>query len=253
MRCSTLLILLGLTLFPIGCKRSPQTGASSRQAEKPLTVAPSQQGASAGSPGDPDAGPAAAGLPDTAPAGDARPVLVCFGDSLTAGFGTDPGESYPDVLQRDLDHAGYHYRVLNEGISGNTTKDGAERVDRIAALHPAIVVVEFGGNDGLRGLRIEDTRAALDRILAVLSSSGAKIALAGITLPPDYGPDYIQQFDAIYPYLAKRYHVPLLPFLLQDVFGVSGMMQADRTHATAMGNQVVARNVLHLVEPLLKH
>ncbi len=183
---------------------------------------------------------------------DTRPLLVCFGDSLTAGHGTDPGESYPDYLQKDLDQAGFHYRVVNEGISGNTTKDGLDRIDRVLALHPALVVVEFGGNDGLRGLRIEDSRTNLDQILARLKASGTKVALAGITLPPDYGPDYIQQFKATYTTLAHKYNVPLLPFLLEGAYGVDGMMQADRTHATAQGNQVVATNVLHLVTPLLK-
>ena len=183
---------------------------------------------------------------------DPRPLLVCFGDSLTAGHGTDPGESYPDYLQKDLDSRGFHYRVVNEGISGNTTKDGLERVDRVVAMHPAIVVVEFGGNDGLRGLRIEDTRANLDAILARLKAGGAKIVLAGITLPPDYGPDYIQQFQTTYALMARKYALPFLPFLLQGVYGVDGMMQGDRTHATARGNEVVAANVLHLITPMLK-
>ena len=183
---------------------------------------------------------------------DKRPVLVCFGDSLTAGHGTDPGQSYPDFLQKDLDDSGYGFRVVNEGISGNTTKDGLNRIDRVVALHPALVVVEFGGNDGLRGLRIEDSRANLDAILARLKAAKIPFALAGISLPPDYGPDYIQQFQQTYTLLAKKYNVPLLPFLLQNVYGVEGMMQEDRTHATARGNQVVAENVLHLITPMLK-
>jgi acyl-CoA thioesterase-1 len=185
-------------------------------------------------------------------ANDRRPLIVCFGDSLTAGYGAELGKSYPDYLQASLDAKGYHYRVVNEGISGNTTKDGVERVDSIVAMKPAIVVVEFGGNDGLRGLRIEDSRANLDKIVAILKSSGAKVVLAGITLPPDYGPDYIKQFDDTYTLLAQKYKVPLLPFLLKGVFGVDGMMQQDRTHATAEGNKVVAGNVLPLLLPLLK-
>jgi acyl-CoA thioesterase-1 len=188
--------------------------------------------------------------PSTKP--DNRPVLVCFGDSLTAGLGTDSGESYPDYLQSDLDTRGYHYRVVNEGISGNTTKDGVERLDTILALKPSVVVVEFGGNDGLRGLPIQDSRANLDKIITTLKASGTKVALAGITLPPDYGPDYIKQFDETYTLLAKKQHVPMLPFLLKGVFGVPGMMQSDRTHATAAGNKIVAENVLPLVLPLLK-
>ena len=183
---------------------------------------------------------------------DARPLLVCFGDSLTAGYGADPGQSYPDYLQTNLDAMGYKYRVVNEGISGNTTKDGVERLDRIIALKPALVVVEFGGNDGLRGLPIEDSRKNLDKIVAALKANGTIVVLAGITLPPDYGPDYIKQFTGTYTLLAAKYHVPLLPFLLQNVYGVPGMMQRDQTHATAKGNQVVARNVLPLVLPLLR-
>ena len=192
---------------------------------------------------------APASIPAARP--DNRPVLVCFGDSLTAGLGTDPGESYPDYLQTDLDARGYRYRVVNEGISGNTTKDGVERLNTILALKPSVVVVEFGGNDGLRGLPIQDSRANLDRIIATLKAGGTKVALAGITLPPDYGPDYIKQFDATYTLLAKKYRVPMLPFLLKGVYGVDGMMQSDRTHATAAGNKIVAENILPLVLPLL--
>jgi acyl-CoA thioesterase-1 len=189
--------------------------------------------------------------PKAAPA-DRRPLLVCFGDSLTAGAGTGPGESYPDYLQSALDQRHIHYRVDNQGISGNTTKDGLQRLPGILALHPAVVLVEFGGNDGLRGLPIADTRANLDLIVATLQRSGARVALAGITLPPDYGPDYIRQFNQTYTLLAKKYRVPMLPFLLQNVYGVPGMMQRDRTHATAAGNRIVARNLLPLLLPLLK-
>lgn len=185
-------------------------------------------------------------------ADDGRPVLVCFGDSLTAGLGTEPGQSYPDYLQSELDQRHYRYRVDNEGVSGNTTKDGVERLPEVLALHPVAAVVEFGGNDGLRGLPIAETRANLDEIVATLKKAGVKVALAGITLPPDYGPDYIRQFNETYAVLAAKYRVPMLPFLLKDVYGVPGMMQRDRTHATAKGNQVVAQNVVPLVLPLLK-
>ena len=119
-------------------------------------------------------------------------------------------------------------------------------------MHPAVTVVEFGGNDGLRGLPIADTRANLDKIVTTLKGAGIKVALAGITLPPEYGPDYIREFNQTYVVVAQKYHVPMLPFLLKDVYGVQGMMQADRTHATAKGNGVVARNVMQLLVPLLK-
>ena len=183
---------------------------------------------------------------------DDRPLVVCFGDSLTAGYGADDGQSYPDYLQKALDHDGYHYRVVNEGISGNTTKDGVDRLDQVVAMKPEVVVLEFGGNDGLRGLKVQTTRTNLATMITGLKQGGAKVVLAGITLPPDYGADYVNSFTSSYPTLAKKYSVPVLPFILKDVYGVHGMMQADNIHATDKGNEVVARNVLPLVEPLLK-
>jgi acyl-CoA thioesterase I len=195
--------------------------------------------------------PAAAPAP-TAAASDGRPVIVAFGDSLTAGYGADPGQSYPDFLQKELDARGLQYRVVNEGISGNTTKDGADRIKDVLDLKPRLVIVAFGGNDGLRGLPIAATRANLDQILTAIAGSDAKIVLGGITLPPNYGPEYIQQFNETYALAAKKYHAPLLPFLLKDVYGVPGSMQEDGIHATAQGNRQVARNLLPLVLPLLK-
>ena len=185
-------------------------------------------------------------------AADTRPRIVCFGDSLTAGYGTEPGQSYPDALQKLLDAQGYHYHVVNAGVSGETSKDGLERVARIAAQHPAIVVLEFGGNDGLRGLPLEQTESNLAAMIEALQKSGAQVALAGITLPPEYGPDYIAKINAVYPALAKKYHVRLLPFLLKDVYGQAGDMQEDGHHATAQGNKGVAVTVERLIQPMLR-
>ncbi len=193
----------------------------------------------------------AAKMVDDADSTDTRPVIACFGDSLTAGYGTDPGQSYPDALQKLLDAQGYHYHVVNAGVSGETTKDGLERVNRVVARHPKIVVLEFGGNDGLRGLPLEQTESNLSAMIAALQKGGAEVALAGITLPPEYGPDYIAKINAIYPALAKRYHVRLLPFLLKDVYGVPGDMQEDGHHATAQGNKGVAVTVERLIQPML--
>ncbi|RSL15175.1 acyl-CoA thioesterase-1 [Edaphobacter aggregans] len=243
-RIGFLLILAGLSLNTIGCKPDRATQQSSTIDARPTDL-PRQETAY---PSVASASPAS----DSDAAKDPRPRIVAFGDSLTAGYGTEAGQSYPEFLQQDLDRLGYHYRVINAGISGNTTKDGVERIPSIIAMKPAVVIVEFGGNDGLRGLRIEDSRANLDKIVSTLQASGTKVVLAGISLPPDYGPDYIRQFNETYTLLAKKYHVPLLPFLLKDVYGVDGMMQHDRTHATAQGNQVVAQNVLPLITPLLK-
>ena len=183
---------------------------------------------------------------------DGRPVIACFGDSLTAGYGVDSADSYPSRLQALLDKAGYHYRVVNLGISGETTKDGLGRVDRVLALHPAITVVEFGGNDGLRGVPVASSRANLDAIVDHLRAGGTSVALAGITLPPQFGQAYIQQFNQTYHVVASKYSVPLYPFLLQDVWGVSGSIQQDGVHPTAQGCRQVAKNVFGFLQPLLK-
>lgn len=180
------------------------------------------------------------------------PTLVCFGDSLTAGAGIDRDQAYPALLQQILIREGYHYRVVNEGVSGNTTKDGLDRIDEILRLHPQVVVVEFGGNDGLRGLPTAEAERNLDAIVRTLKASGAKVAMAGITLPPQYGTPYIRSFDAMFPAVANRYHVPLLPFILEGVYGIPGDIQEDGVHPTARGAQQVAINVEHLVLPLLK-
>jgi acyl-CoA thioesterase-1 len=239
-RTDSVAILAALALSLTGCRPD----ATTKQAERLDSSKSIPEAESPASQPNPPANPH--------PIPDQRPLIVCFGDSLTAGYGADPGQSYPDYLQADLDAKGFHYRVANRGISGNTTKDGVDRVAGILAMHPTIVIVEFGGNDGLRGLPIEDSRANLDHILHTLKASGTKVVLAGITLPPDYGPDYIRQFDETYTLLAKKYNVPLLPFLLRGVYGTPGMMQADKTHATAAGNEIVAQNILPLITPLLK-
>lgn len=244
MKNYSVFILAGLMMLG-GCRAKDTAGA------------PQEDEGRSGSFTQPSELPEPASTPKVAPTANAlkndnRLLFVCFGDSLTAGFGTEAGQSYPDFLQSDLDAKGYHYRVVNEGVSGATSKDGVARLPQIVALKPAVVIVEFGGNDGLRGLPVKDLRANLDTIVSALQASGAKVMVAGMILPPDYGPDYVNQFVASYPLVAKKYRVPLVPFLLQGVFGVEGMMQADRTHATAKGNVIVAKTVLTVVEPLLK-
>ncbi|MHB1957928.1 MAG: arylesterase [Acidobacteriaceae bacterium] len=186
------------------------------------------------------------------PAGPPRPTIVAFGDSLTAGLGVGPDESYPADLQRDLDARGYRYRVVNLGISGNTTKDGVLRLPEVLEYHPSVVIVAFGGNDGLRGLPIRDTEMNLSAILVALQDAHAKIILGGITLPPNYGSDYIAKFNAIYAKASKVYHVPLLPFMLKGVYGVPGSMQDDGIHPTAQGCKQVAKNFLPLLLPMLQ-
>lgn len=184
-------------------------------------------------------------------AAENRPVIVAFGDSLTSGLGVSRDKSYPADLQRDLDALGYRYRVVNEGISGNTSKDGVLRIPDVLQFHPVVVIVAFGGNDGLRGLPIRDTEMNLATIISAMQDTHAKVILGGITLPPNYGSDYIAQFNAIYVKESKAYHVPLLPFMLKGVYGVPGYMQDDGIHSTAKGCRQVARNFLPLLLPLL--
>ena len=183
---------------------------------------------------------------------DGRPVIVAFGDSLTAGYGVEAGLSYPDFLQKELDQRGLKWRVVNMGISGDTTTDGANRVTDVLAANPAVVILEFGGNDGLRGLPLETTRVNLDQMAGELVKGGAKVVLAGMTLPPNYGPEYIRPFEKIYVDLAAKYKLPRIRFLLEGVGGNPQLMQRDGLHATAEGNAIVAKNVLHTLEPLLK-
>lgn len=194
-----------------------------------------------------------ASAPTPAPAmKDDRPTIVAFGDSLTAGYGTQPGQSYPDYLQQDLDARGYRYRVINEGISGNTSKDGVVRLQRVIKMHPAVVIVAFGGNDGLRGVPILDSQMNLETIISGLKVAHAKVILGGITLPPNYGKDYIQKFNQMYANQSRDYHVPLLPFMLKGAYGVPGSMQNDGIHATAQGNRQVAKNFLPFLLPMLQ-
>jgi acyl-CoA thioesterase I len=182
---------------------------------------------------------------------DTRPAIVAFGDSLSAGFGAEPGKSFPDYLQKDLDAAGLHWRVVNAGVSGNTTTDGLDRVREVLAYKPRITIVEFGGNDGLRGLPLETTRSNLEQIIQRLQAAGSKVLLAGMTLPPNYGGDYVARFGQIYVDLATKYKLPRIPFLLSDVALRPGLMQQDGIHPTAQGNAIVAQTVMRYLKPLL--
>jgi len=179
-------------------------------------------------------------------------VIVAFGDSLTAGFGAEPGNSFPDYLQKELDRGGLRWRVANAGVSGDTTTDGVNRLDEALREKPRIVIVEFGGNDGLRGLPIETTRANLDRIVTTVRRAGAAVVLAGMTLPPNYGPQYIRQFEQIYVDLAAKYKLTRIPFLLEGVATHPNLMQRDGLHPTAQGNAIVAQTVFRALKPLLK-
>jgi acyl-CoA thioesterase-1 len=181
-----------------------------------------------------------------------RPLLVCYGDSITAGYGLQTGQSFPDALQRNLDHRGYHYKVSNQGTSGATTKDAVANLRAILLLHPAIVIVEFGGNDGLRGLPLAQTRQNLDQVLTALENAHIKTLLDGITLPPNYGREYIQQFEQLFRGLAAKHHIAFVPMIYKDLVHVPGTIQPDGIHPTAKGSEIIARTLMPALTPLLK-
>lgn len=216
-----------LTVALCGC-RQPEPGAAPK-AEAPKAEAPK--------------------APAAAP--DSRPEIACFGDSLTAGMGLDAGQSFPDVLQQELDRRGYRYRVANFGVSGDTTQDGLARLPLVLAEKPTLVLLEFGANDGLRGQPVTVIEDNLAKMIEALRQGGARVVLAGITLPPNYGPAYIGKFQALYPELAAKYKLPLIPFLLEGVGGNDRLMQRDGLHPNAAGARIVAGVVLKTLEPLL--
>lgn len=186
-------------------------------------------------------------------AGQPQPVLVCFGDSITAGYGAPEGKSYPDFLQAKLDTAGYHYKVINKGTSGATSKDAVAMAPEVLRLHPALVIVEFGGNDGLRGLPLAATHNNLNQVLTELANAHVRVLLAGITLPPDYGPDYIHSFEEMFRTLAAQHHVALVPMLYKDLVSVPGTIQADGIHPTAKGAEIIAATLMTALKPMLKN
>jgi len=178
-------------------------------------------------------------------------VIVAFGDSLTAGFGAESGYSYPDFLQKDLDAAGLAWRIVNAGVSGDTTSDGLNRLDGVLALKPRVVILEFGGNDGLRGLPLDTTRANVDQMIQTMQHAGIRVILAGMTLPPNYGAAYIHSFERIYVDLARKYGLVRIPFLLEAVALDRQLMQRDGIHPTAQGNEKVAGTVMKYLKPVL--
>ncbi|MGA2537576.1 MAG: arylesterase [Terracidiphilus sp.] len=181
-----------------------------------------------------------------------RPILVCFGDSITAGYGLEQGQAYPDFLKKKLDARGYHYEVVNQGTSGATTKDAVASLPAILRLHPEVVIVEFGGNDGLRGLPLEQTRRNLELVLSGLEADHVKVLLAGITLPPNYGPDYIHQFDQVFRDLAAKHHSAFVPMIYKELIRVPNTIQQDGIHPTAKGSDILADTLLGALQPLLR-
>jgi acyl-CoA thioesterase-1 len=207
--------------------------------------APSSAGAPAG------AAPAAAAAPTVAPV-SAKPRIVFLGDSLTAGLGLNADEAYPSLLQQRLKQEGLPYEVVNAGVSGDTSAGGLSRLDWALDGDVRVVAVALGGNDGLRGLPVNELRKNLAAIISRAQARGITVVLAGMEAPPNYGRDYALAFHEVYPALAKEYHVALVPFLLQGVAGVERLNQRDGIHPTAEGARILADNMWTILGPIVE-
>ena len=185
------------------------------------------------------------------PRREESPLVVFLGDSLTAGLGVGEAEAFPEQVRLRLAAGGTVIRVVNAGVSGDTTAGGRARLDWVLRQRPDVLVVGLGANDGLRGLELEETEANLRAIVSGARAAGARVLLLGMLLPPNYGPDYTDAFEAIFPRLAEELGVPLVPFLLTGVAGVPELNQADGIHPTAEGHRLMAGNVAPLLEEML--
>ncbi len=189
-----------------------------------------------------------------APAGGANPerVIVALGDSLTAGFGVAQDEAYPVRLAARLQREGYRYRVVNAGVSGDTSAGALRRLDWVLRSRPAIVIVAVGANDGLRGQSVAALRRNLDQIVERGQSAGARVLLTGMRLPPNYGDEYAQAFARVFPAVARRRHVALMPFLLDGVAAIPSLNQPDGIHPNAAGHAIIAKRLWPHLLPLLE-
>jgi len=178
-------------------------------------------------------------------------VVVCLGDSLTEGYGLTPEQSYPSLLERMLRERGHAVRVVNAGVSGSTSASASSRLRWQLRSRPDVVVIALGGNDGLRGVDVAATESNLSAAIDLAKQSGARVLLAGMRMPPNYGPEYTAKFAAVFPALAKKHGVALLPFLLEGVAANPELNLPDGIHPNARGTEIVARNVLAALQPLL--
>lgn len=214
------------------------SGACSREPEAPPAGAETRKPASSATPADPDAPPA-------------RPRIVAFGDSLTAGLGLLEQQAYPAVLQRKIDEAGYQFEVVNAGVSGDTSAGGLRRLDWAIEGDVRVLIVSFGGNDGLRGLPVAQMKENLTTIIEKARERNAVVILAGMEAPPNFGQEYATQFRQAFRDVALRTRVLFIPFLLKDVAGIPELNQGDGIHPNPRGAQIVAETVWSVLQPLL--
>ncbi len=179
-------------------------------------------------------------------------MILVVGDSLSAGYGIARIDSWTTLLQERLSEQGFGYRVVNASISGDTTRGGLARLPAALEAHePAVVILELGGNDGLRGIPVKEIRSNLAEMIRLSRDAGAEVVLTGIHIPPNYGPRYTEAFHQVYHDLAAEYDTALVPFILDSVALEDGLMQADGIHPNAAGQPVILDNVWPALEPLL--
>ena len=183
----------------------------------------------------------------------AGPAIIVLGDSLSAAYGMEISQSWPSLLQERLTENGYAYRVFNSSITGDTTQGGLARLPRLLEKHqPGIVILELGGNDGLRGLPIEVTNQNLSSMIEQSQAVGASVILAEMRIPPNYGRTYTEKFNSMFTTLTKQYGIALLPFLLQEIALEPGLMQSDGIHPTASAQPLILDQVWGFLQPHLK-
>ena len=191
---------------------------------------------------------------ETTKPGSTPKVILCFGDSLTAGYGLDPAQAFPAVIQAKIEARGWDFRVINAGLSGDTTAGGRRRITWVLQRPIDVLVLALGANDGLRGLPIAEARHNLQAIIDYTRHKypQVKIVLAGMQVPTNLGRDYTTSFRAMFPALATTNDAALIPFLLQGVGGIPALNLPDGIHPTPAGHTIIAENVWQVLEPLLQ-
>jgi acyl-CoA thioesterase-1 len=182
------------------------------------------------------------------------PAILVFGDSISAGFGlTHAEKSWVELLKTRLKDQGYGYQVINASVSGETTAGGLARLPRALSLHhPKIVILELGGNDGLRALPVAQMRANLGKMVDLATAAGAKVLLLGMRMPPNYGAEYTDQFAMVFSDLARAKKLALVPFLLTDIALSQNLLQSDDIHPNEAGQPILLNNVWPALEPMLR-
>lgn len=229
MRKVIVFVLIGAAVFSAACAGNPSEGKS--PSPKVSTAQPSTE---------------------NSPPVAARPKIVVLGDSLTAGLGLSREQAYPSLLQKRLDESGAVFEVVNGGVSGDTSAKAVNQLEWLAQGDVRVVIVAYGGNDGLRGLPVPELKKNLGEAIDRAKRKGAVVILTGMEAPPNYGPEYVKAFRDAFRELSAEHRIPLVPFLLEGVAGNQSLNQEDGIHPNAAGAKIVADNVWKVLEPVVR-